>query len=141
MTFAGFGGRFVASREGKVSFGKDGPGTAELDLHTDWLKGGHVVTVTGVLTDETGRDNRSSATIRLDPKPTRGVKVVAPRDLVAAGESVAITVEPFGLGEKDAQRLTEVTMSVENEPMRKANCRDVTAADAERFARDLLTAV
>jgi hypothetical protein len=29
---------------------------------------------------------------------------------------------------------------VENEPMRKANCRDVTAADAERFARELLTA-
>jgi alcohol dehydrogenase class IV len=45
-----------------------------------------------------------------------------------------------GLGEKDTQRLAEVTMSVENEPMRKANCRDITVADVERFARELLTA-
>jgi hypothetical protein len=37
-------------------------------------------------------------------------------------------------------RLAEVTMSVENEPMRKSNCRDITPADAERFARELLTA-
>ncbi len=58
--------------------------------------------------------------------------------LRAVGLPVALSAD--GLGEKDAKRLAEVTMSVENEPMRKANCRDVTAADAERFARALLTA-
>jgi alcohol dehydrogenase class IV len=51
-----------------------------------------------------------------------------------------IALSPDGLGEKDAKRLAEVTMSVENEPMRKSNCRDITPADAERFARELLTA-
>ena len=51
-----------------------------------------------------------------------------------------IALAPDGLGEKDAKRLAEVTMSIENEPMRKANCRDITAADAERFARAVLTA-
>jgi alcohol dehydrogenase class IV len=51
-----------------------------------------------------------------------------------------IALSADGLGEKDAKRLAEVTMSVENEPMRKANCRDITAADAERCARELLTA-
>jgi DNA gyrase/topoisomerase IV subunit B len=51
-----------------------------------------------------------------------------------------IALSSDGLGEKDTQRLTEVTMSIENEPMRKANCRDITAADAERFAREVLTA-
>jgi alcohol dehydrogenase class IV len=60
------------------------------------------------------------------------------RFLRSVGLPIALASD--GLGEKDAQRLTEVTMSVENEPMRKANCRDVTAADAERFARELLTA-
>jgi alcohol dehydrogenase class IV len=51
-----------------------------------------------------------------------------------------IALSSDGLGEKDAQRLAEVTMSIENEPMRKANCRDVTPADAERFSREVLTA-
>jgi hypothetical protein len=51
-----------------------------------------------------------------------------------------IALSSDGLGEKDAKRLAEVTMSVENEPMRKSNCRDITPADAERFARELLTA-
>ena len=51
-----------------------------------------------------------------------------------------IALSSDGLGEKDTQRLAEVTMSIENEPMRKANCRDVTAADAERFSREVLTA-
>ncbi len=60
------------------------------------------------------------------------------RFLRSVGLPIALT--PDGLGGKDAKRLAEVTMSVENEPMRKANCRDVTAADAERFARELLTA-
>jgi alcohol dehydrogenase class IV len=51
-----------------------------------------------------------------------------------------IALASDGLGENDTRRLAEVTMSIENEPMRKANCRDITPADAERFARDLLTA-
>jgi alcohol dehydrogenase class IV len=51
-----------------------------------------------------------------------------------------IALSSDGLGEKDTQRLAEVTMSIENEPMRKANCRDVTPADAERFSREVLTA-
>ncbi|HXV25905.1 MAG TPA: iron-containing alcohol dehydrogenase [Alphaproteobacteria bacterium] len=51
-----------------------------------------------------------------------------------------IALASDGLGETDAERLAEVTMSVENEPMRKANCRDITPADAERFAREVLTA-
>jgi alcohol dehydrogenase class IV len=51
-----------------------------------------------------------------------------------------IALAPDGLGLGDAARLAEVTMAVENEPMRKANCRDVKLADVERFARELLTA-
>jgi alcohol dehydrogenase class IV len=51
-----------------------------------------------------------------------------------------IALASDGLGENDTRRLAEVTMSIENEPMRKANCRDITPADAERFARELLTA-
>jgi alcohol dehydrogenase class IV len=58
--------------------------------------------------------------------------------LRSVGLPIALSAD--GLGERDAKRLAEVTMSVENEPMRKANCRDITAADAERFARELLTA-
>jgi alcohol dehydrogenase class IV len=45
-----------------------------------------------------------------------------------------------GLGERDAERLAEVAMAPENEPMRKANCREVGRDDALRLARDLLTA-
>ncbi len=58
--------------------------------------------------------------------------------LRSVGLPIALSAD--GLGEKDTKRLAEVTMSVENEPMRKANCRDITAADAERFARELLAA-
>ena len=60
------------------------------------------------------------------------------RFLRSVGLPIALSSD--GLGEKDAKRLAEVTMSVENEPMRKSNCREITAADAERFARELLTA-
>jgi alcohol dehydrogenase class IV len=61
-------------------------------------------------------------------------------DLFLRSVGLPIALSSDGLGEKDAKRLAEVTMSVENEPMRKSNCRDITPADAERFARELLTA-
>lgn len=78
------------------------------------------------------RDGRSDGSLAAALAPAYD------RFLRSVGLPIALT--PDGLGEADAKRLAEVTMAVENEPMRKANCRDVTAADAERFAGELLTA-
>ncbi|MFZ5790628.1 MAG: iron-containing alcohol dehydrogenase [Pseudomonadota bacterium] len=51
-----------------------------------------------------------------------------------------ISLAEDGLGAKDVKRLAEVTMAPENKPMRDANCREITAGDAEWLAREVLTA-
>lgn len=51
-----------------------------------------------------------------------------------------ISLRDAGLGEADAPRLASVTMQVENKPMRDANIREITEADAAWLAREVLTA-
>lgn len=115
-TFAGLGSRAVATREGKVEFKDDGPGKVELDLNPEWLKGKHTVSVTGVLTDETGRENRAAAVIALDPVRTRGVRVSVPKESVAPGEKLPVAVETFGLAEKDAPITSLVVVRLDANP-------------------------
>jgi len=45
-----------------------------------------------------------------------------------------------GLGRGDSQRLADLTMAEENAPMREANCRPISAADARAIAERLLAA-
>lgn len=112
MTFAGFGSRFVSSREGTVKVDADGKAKLELDLHSEWLKGNHTVSVSGVFTDEIGRENRASGTFKLDPKPTRGVRVTTPKEVFVTGENIVASFVPFGLkdGEKPATTLIIVKL-------------------------------
>ncbi|HVL10991.1 MAG TPA: MG2 domain-containing protein, partial [Gemmata sp.] len=115
MTFAGFGSRPVGTREGTVPVAGDGPAKLTLDLHPDWLKGGYSVAVSGVLTDETGRENRAAGTFKLDPKPERGVAVATPKELYTTGETVSVALAPFGLkpGEKTATTLVVVRLDAQ----------------------------
>ena len=101
LTFAGFGTRPVAHREGTVTFPADGSGTAILYVRPEWRNANHAVTVSGVLIDETGREVRATATIPLGKAEARGVRVVVPRELVAAGEPVPVAVEAFGVKPDD----------------------------------------
>ena len=57
-------------------------------------------------------------------------------------ETVGLTrsLAADGLGPADAPRLAALTMAPENEPMRAANCRPVSEADARALAERLLTA-
>src|SRR5262249_13508242 len=70
------------------------------------------VTLTGVFTDDTGRENRASATIDLAPNATRGVTVGTAKELFATGEKVAVALTPFGLkaDEKHATTLLVVRL-------------------------------
>jgi uncharacterized protein YfaS (alpha-2-macroglobulin family) len=115
MTFAGFGSRHVAGREGSVPVA-DGAATLVLDLHPEWLKGGHTATVSGVFTDDTGRENRATGTFKLDPKPERGVTVSTDRELFAAGEKVPVTLAPFGLKPGDKPATTLVVVRLDAQP-------------------------
>jgi hypothetical protein len=116
MTFAGFGSRFVAAREGTVPVATDGSAKLELDLNPDWLKGSHTVTVSGVFTDDTGRENRASGTFKIDPNPTRGVKVSAPKELFATNEKIAVTLAPFGFQESDKPATTLLVVRLDAQP-------------------------
>ena len=71
MTFAGFGSRFVAAREGTVPVDKDGAAKLTLDLSPEWLKGGYAVTLNGVFTDETGRENRADRDLQARSRSRR----------------------------------------------------------------------
>lgn len=116
MTFAGFGTRSVAQANGTVEFGSNGPGTVTLPLSADWLRGKHTVTVTGVMLNDTGRENRASKVISLEPKATRGVTLTAAREMIAAGETVSVALEPFGLVEKDRAATTLVVARLSENP-------------------------
>ena len=115
MSFAGFGGRVVATREGKADFGGK-PGTVSIDLWPEWLKGEHTATVTGVFLDETGRENRAVATFSLSPKQEKAVRVSTPKDLFATGEKVPVTLTATGLTEKDAAATTLIVVKLESSP-------------------------
>jgi hypothetical protein len=115
-SFAGFGARTVATREGKVALAGDKPGAATIDLWPEWLKGEHTVTVTGVFLDETGRENHAVATFALAPTDGKSVRITTPKELYATGEKVPVTIAPTGLGEKDAPASTVVVVKLESGP-------------------------
>ncbi|MBN9118074.1 MAG: hypothetical protein J0I06_02720 [Planctomycetes bacterium] len=116
MSFAGFGGRLLATREGKAAFAGAGPAKVVIDLWPEWLQGEHTVTVNAVFLDETGRENRAVGTFSLGPPKEKGVLVGTPKEMYAVGEKVAATVTPIGLGEKDAPATTLIVMKLEAHP-------------------------
>jgi alpha-2-macroglobulin len=116
MTFAGFGSRFVGSREGTVPIGEDGSAKLTLDLQPEWLKGHYTITVNGVFTDDTGRENRGVGTFKLDPKPTAGVKVSTTKELFATGEKIPVSLAPFGLKADEKTATTLIVVRLDAQP-------------------------
>ena len=116
VTESTFGNLFttiLAHREGKVAFPPSGPGVVELDLNADWLKDRHSVTVSGVLLDDTGRENRATVTIPLSAVEPRGVRATTPRELVEVGEKIPVAVEPFGLPKGETPTSTLVVLQLD----------------------------
>ncbi len=115
-SFAGFGARTVATREGKTAFGPNDAPTVTLDLWPEWTKGQHTVTVSGTFLDETGRENRTSGTFSLTPAGAKAVRVSAPKELYTTGEKVAVSLTPVGLDAKDAPNTTLLLVRLESNP-------------------------
>jgi alcohol dehydrogenase class IV len=66
---------------------------------------------------------------------------LAPRfDTFCRSTGLAISLARDGLSQADSQRLADLTMAPENKPMRDANCRPITAADALALSQAVLTA-
>ena len=117
MTFAGFGSRLVGTQEGTVAIlPKEGATQIQLDLKPEWLKGNHAVTMTGVFTDETGRENRATATFKLDPKPAKGVRVSTPKELFATEEKIPVSLTPFGMDRNEKPSTTLVLVRLIAQP-------------------------
>src|SRR5262249_46558803 len=102
MSFAGFGGRTIAPREGKAEFTGAERAQVTIDLWPEWLKGQHTVALTAVFIDETGRENRAQGTFSLTPTGEKSVVVTTTKEMFATGEKVPVNITPIGLGEKDA---------------------------------------
>lgn len=115
MTFAGLGSRLVSSREGTVPVQADGAAKLELDLRPEWVNSNHAITISGVFTDETGREHHSSTTINLAPNPTRGIRIFSPKELFTTGEKIPVTFTPFGLATNDKPGTTLVVVRLEGE--------------------------
>lgn len=115
-SFAGFGARTVATREGKAQFGPNDAPTVSVDLWPEWTKGQHSVTVSGTFLDETGRENRTSGTFALAPAGAKAVRASAPKELYSTGETVPVALTAVGLGEKDAPVTTLLLVRLESNP-------------------------
>jgi hypothetical protein len=115
-SFAGFGARTVATREGKTAFGPNDAPTVTLDLWPEWTKGQHTVTVSGTFLDETGRENRATGTFSLTPAGAKAVRVSAPKELYTTGEKVAVSLTSVGLDAKDAPNTTLLLVRLESNP-------------------------
>ncbi|HEV3436042.1 MAG TPA: alpha-2-macroglobulin family protein, partial [Gemmata sp.] len=85
-------------------------------LHPEWLKGNHTITISGVFTDETGRENRSNNSFNLTPNPTRGMRVTTQKELFTTGEKIPVTLSPFGLAANDKPATTLVVVRLEAQP-------------------------
>ena len=118
MSFAGFGDRAVASREGKADFagpGKD-PRTVSIDLWPEWLKGQHTVTVNATFLDETGRENHAIGTFSLTPVREKSILIATSKPMYATGEKVPVTITPVGIGQQEAAATTIVVMKLDASP-------------------------
>ncbi len=116
MSFAGFGGRTVATREGKAEFTGDKPGTVSIDLWPEWTKGQHAVAITATFLDDTGRENRAIGTFSLSPVGEKAVTVATPKAMYVTGEKVPVSVTPVNLGAKDAPATTIIVVKLESSP-------------------------
>ncbi len=118
MSFAGFGSRHVGTREGNVPVAEDG-GEAHARLATRiGSRSSHTVTISGVFTDDTGRENRSVGTFKLDQTRLAGVKVSTPKEL-------------FATGEKDSRFARPVRPQGRREDSHHADCREARLATFE----------
>lgn len=116
VSFAGFGARTVATREGKATFGPNDAPTVSLDLWPEWTKGQHTVTVSGTFLDETGRENRATGTFSLTSTGVKAVRVSASKELYTTGEKVPVALTSVGLAEKDAPVTTLLLVKLESNP-------------------------
>ncbi len=116
MSFAGFGARTVATREGKAEFAADKPATVGIDLWPEWTRGQHSVAVTATFLDETGRENHATGTFSLSPAGAKAVTIGTPKELYAAGEKVLAGITPVGLTDKDAPATTVIVVKLEASP-------------------------
>ncbi|QJW96822.1 alpha-2-macroglobulin family protein [Frigoriglobus tundricola] len=112
-SFAGFGARTVATREGTAEFAGDGPGSVNIDLLPEWLRGQHSVALTAAFVDETGRENRAVGTFPLTPVGEKAIAIAAPKEVYRTGENVPVTVTPVNLGARDAYATTVVVVELE----------------------------
>lgn len=115
-SFAGFGARTLATREGKAAFAANDAPTVNIDLWPEWTKGQHSLTVSGTFIDETGREHRTSGTFSLTPAGAQAVRVSAPKELYSTGEKVPVALTAVGLGEKDAPVTTLLLVKLESNP-------------------------
>ena len=112
LSFAGMGGRTVATREGKAEFTGAEP-KVTIDLWPEWLKGQHTVAINAVFIDETGRENRAVGTFSLSPHGEKSVAVATSKEMYATGEKVPVSITPIGITEKDAAATTIVVVKLE----------------------------
>ncbi len=116
MSFAGFGGRTVATREGKAEFTGDKPGAVSIDLWPEWTKGQHAVALTATFLDDTGRENRAVGTFALNPVGEKAVTVATPKAMYVTGEKVPVSVTAVNIGAKDAPATTVIVVKLESSP-------------------------
>ena len=89
LSFAGMGGRTIATREGKIDF-TGGEPKVTIDLWPEWMQGQHTIALSAMFLDETGRENRAVVgTFSLSPKRREGGRVLVHRRKCTAtgGES------------------------------------------------------
>lgn len=113
VSFAGFGARTIATREGQAEFEGDKPGSVSVDLQPEWLRGQHSVAITAMFVDETGRENRAVGTFPLAPVGEKSITVRTSKELYATGEKVPVTVTPRNLDAKAAHATTVVVVKLE----------------------------
>ena len=116
VSFAGFGARTIATREGTAEFSGANPRAVSIDLWPEWTKGQHAIAVTATFVDETGRENRAVGTFSLTPVNAKAVVVATPKEMFATGEKVVATVTPVGLGAKDAPATTVIVVKLDASP-------------------------
>jgi hypothetical protein len=116
LSFAGFGARTVATREGKAEFTGAEPAKVTIDLWPEWLRGQHSIAVTAVFIDDTGRENRAVGTFSLTPTGEKAVLVSTTKEMFATGEKVPVSVTSANLGEKDAPATSVIVMKLEASP-------------------------
>ena len=117
MTFAGFGSRFVASREGTVPVDKDGAAKLDLDLQSRVAEGRLHDHGRGRLhrrdrpREPLDRDRSSSTRSRLAAST-----VTTPKELFTTSEKIPVALAPFGLKADEKPATTLIVVRLEAQP-------------------------